>query len=125
MDTNDGLQPWLAEIRVKGSLPFFMKADSGADVCCISVEHHRTLCTQQCACTLQQSNQSLHWPNGRCLEDRGSFKAALEYYGRRVDTTVYVLPNVDTPLLSRQARTQLSIVVRLDAVSDVNQHIMH
>ena len=102
-----------------------MKADSGADVCCISVEHHRTLCTQQCANTLQQSNRPLHGPDGRCLKVRSSFKAMLEYRGRRVDTTIYVLPNVDTPLLSRQASTQLSTIARIDAVSDANQHIMH
>ena len=102
-----------------------MKADSGADVCCISVEHHRTLCTQQCASTLQQSNQPLHGPDGRGLEIRCTFKATLEYQGRRVDTSLYVLPNVDTPLLSRQASAQLGIVVRIDAISDANQHIMH
>ena len=102
VNTKDGSQPWLAEIRVNGPASLLMKADSGADVCCISVEHHRTLCTQQCASILQQSNRPLHGPDGRCLEVRGSFKATLEYHGRRLDTTIYILPNVDTPLLSRQ-----------------------
>ena len=113
---------------VNGSAPLLIQAESGADVCCISVEHHLTLCTQQCACTLQQSNRLLHGPDGRRLEVRGSFKATLEYHGRRVDMTTYVLPNVDTPLLSRQASTQLGIVASLDAVSDTigaDQCIMH
>ena len=100
-----------------------MKADTGADTCCISVEHHRTLCTQKCACTLQQSNQPLHGPDGKCLEVRGSFKATLEYYCRRMDTIIYVQQNVDTPLLCPQASTQLGIVAYLDAVSNANQHI--
>ena len=81
MDTKDGSQPWLAEIRVNGSAPLFMKADSGADFCNISVEHQRTLCTQQCACTMQQSNRPLHGPDGSRLEVKGSFKATLEYHG--------------------------------------------
>ena len=54
---------------------------------------HATLCTQQCASTLQQSNRPLHGPDGRCLEVRGSFKATLKYHGRRVDIAIYVLPN--------------------------------
>ena len=70
-------------------------------------------------------NRPFHGPDGRCLEVKGSFKATLEYYGRRANTTVYVLSNVDAPLLSRQAGTQLSIVARLDAVSNANQYIMH
>ena len=123
--TKNGSQPWLAEIRVNGSAPLLMKADSGTDACCISVEHHRTLCTQQRACTLQQSNRLLRGPDGRYLEFRGSFKASLKYHGRRMDTNIYVLPNIDTHLLSRQASTQVGIVARLDAVSDANQHVMH
>ena len=51
VDTKDRLQPWVAEIRVNVSAPH-MKEDSSVEVCCISVEHHRTVCTQQCACTL-------------------------------------------------------------------------
>ena len=124
VDTKDGSQLWLAEIRINGSAPLLMKADSGADVCFISVEHHRILCTQQYACTLQQSNRSLHGPDAKYLEVRSSFKATLEYHGRRVNTTIYVLSNVDTPLLSRQASTQLGMVARFEAVSDANQHII-
>ena len=87
VDTKNGSQPWLAEIRVNGSAPFLMKTESGPDVCCISVEHHCTLYTQQCAGTLHQSNRPLHGPDSRCLEVRGSFEATLEYHDRRVDTT--------------------------------------
>ena len=82
VDIKDGSQPWLAEIRVNGSAPLLMKANSGADVCCRSVEHHRTLCMQQCACTLQQSNRPLHGPDGRYIKVRSCFKATLEYHGR-------------------------------------------
>ena len=99
-----------------------MRADSGVDVCCISVGHHRTLCTQKRAYTLQQSNRPFHGPDDRCLEVRDTFKATLEYHARRVDTTIYVLSNVDTPLLSRQASTQLGILGRLDVVSDAAYH---
>ena len=71
------------------------------------------------SCTLQQSNWPLNGPDGRRLEVRGSFNATFEYHCRRVDTTIYILSNVDTPLLNWQASTQLGIVARLDAASGI------
>ena len=37
---------------------------------------------------------------------------------------MYVLANVATPLISRQAETQLGIVAKLDTVSDAKQAII-
>lgn len=123
VDANDGSRPWLADVRINGSGILRMKVDSGADVCCISADDHRRLGMQRSVCTLQQPDRPLLGPDGRHLDVVGSFAATLRYKDRQFDTTVYVLHNVATPLLSRLASTQLGIVARLDAVSDAKQAI--
>jgi hypothetical protein len=122
VDTKDGSQPWLADIVFNGIASLRMKVDSGADVCCISLADHRRLNTRMF--TLQRPDRPLHGPDGRRLDVAGSFFATLRYKDRQFETTVYVLANVATPLLSRLASTQLGIVARLDAVSDSKQAIM-
>ena len=99
---DDGSQPWLAEIKINSTATFLMKVDSGVDVCFISAEGHRRLLDQGCAGTLRQPDRSLH-PDGKRLDVSGSFPTTLEYKGRHVDMTVYVLANFSTPLLSRLA----------------------
>ena len=97
---DDGSQPWLAEIKINGTATLLIKVDNGADVCCISAEHHRRLFAQGCAGKLRQPNRPLHGQDGKRLDISGSFPVTLEYKGRHVDMTMYVLANVATPLLS-------------------------
>ena len=91
---------------------------------CISAEYHRRLFAQGCAGTIHQPNRPLHESNGKRLDVYGSFPATLEYKERCVDTTMNVLANVATPLLSRLAGSQLGIVTRLDTASDSKQAII-
>ena len=88
---------WTAVVKVDGHETRF-KLDTGAVISIIS-DREPWLKDQQ----LSTTNQALRGPGGTLLPVIGTFNATLEYKGRKVAETVFVLKDQLYSLLSKKA----------------------
>ena len=111
--TKEEQDPWKAELYIEGCLTTF-KIDTGADVTVIPKSLLDKLPSKP---TLVRAKKTLIGPNRSKLPTLGCFKAELRKQEKEAQEEVYVVQNLQTPLLGKPAITALGLAVRVDSVA--------
>ena len=109
---NTEKDPWKVELYIEGCLTTF-KIDTGADVTVIP----KCLLDKLPSPTLTPAKKTLIGPNRSKLPLLGCFKAKLQKQEKETHEEVYVVPNLQTPLLGKPAIKALGLAVRVDSVA--------
>ena len=103
-------EPWRVTVDIGGQM-MNCKIDTGADVTCVpskSVSNR----------TLQNSDQKLFGPGRNLLKVRGMYTADISAKGEILKSEkVYVVEDLEEPLLSRPVVTGLKLIQRVDSIS--------
>ncbi|XP_028514411.1 uncharacterized protein K02A2.6 [Exaiptasia diaphana] len=108
-----GNKAWKAKVKVNNVVIDF-KLDSGADVTVIGDEMYKTLLSSY---SLRDTNKRLYGPCRTHMKCLGTIDATLELNGKTTKGEIYVIKDLETPLLSRAASTALGGIARVEAVS--------
>ena len=109
----DQSEPWTATILINNrSIKF--KLDTSADVTVISAALNNSVVKSN----PQPSKKTLLSPDRNVLPDTGQFVANLKAGASTCNQTVYVVPELHTPLLGRPAIEALQLVKRVGSVED-------
>ena len=106
-------KPWTADIIVNQDCVTF-KLDSGADVTVIPASTYNQLTGKPPLCKTQKK---LYGPCRYELRCRGEFQAMLKYGPKSWKATIYVLDDLDSPLLGRIAYQKLGVVAKVDEIA--------
>ena len=90
------------------------KLDTGADVTCITEGGYQKLTQLQ----LNQSGKKLRGAGQHWLTVCGSFSANLKCGDREVEQEVYVIKDLESPLLGRPAIEKLRFLSMVDSVTE-------
>ena len=112
--------PWTTAIRINDFVNMF---DTGADVTVISAVDHSYLESQCANCQLRMSEKMLYSANSTRLEVLGVCDITLRYKQRSTNAAVYVVCHVFTLLLGRDVIAKLSLLAKVDEVTDTGQRI--
>ena len=99
------------------------KLDSGADVSVIPSEIYKAMPDQR---PLAKANRNLYGPCRYQLKCRGKFKATLDYKEQSCEEEIYVIEDLERPLLSRQACNALCVIAKVAEIrstSDKQTHV--
>ena len=106
-------EPWRVTVDIGGQM-MKCKIDTGADVTCVpskSVSNR----------TLQNSDQKLFGPGRNLLKVRGMYTADISAKGEILKSEkVYVVEDLEEPLLSRPVVTGLNLIQRVDSVQTLD-----
>ena len=105
-----GSQPWKAEVLVNNSRVSF-KLDSGADVTVIPLDLYEKLCNQ--SGELQPSNKVLMGLCRQQIDCVGKIRATLQSNKHTFNKDVYVVKNLEQPLLERTAGASLKLISKV------------
>ena len=106
-------EPWTATILINDK-PIKFKLDTGADVTVISAALNNSVVKSN----PQPSKKTLLGPDRNALPVTGQFVANLKAGSSTCNQTVYVVPELHTPLLGRPAIEALQLVKRVGSVED-------
>ncbi|XP_015747165.1 PREDICTED: uncharacterized protein K02A2.6-like [Acropora digitifera] len=106
-------KPWRADIIVNQDCVTF-KLDSGADVTVLPASTYNKLTDKPLLCKTQKK---LYGPSRYELRCRGEFEAMLKYGPKSWKATIYVLDDLDRPLLGRIACQKLGVVAKVDEIA--------
>lgn len=109
---------WATNVAVNGKFIKF-KLDSGADVSVISSELFKALPTEQ-QNRLKNADKKLYGPCRYELLCKGKFLASLTHRGKSCEEEIYVIDNLDQPLLSRPACCALGIIAKVEEIASAN-----
>ena len=110
-DTNLDKSPWKQSLSLNGHQIHF-KLDTGADVTVIPLSVYKQLKNT----TLRYPEKILYGPGNQKLLVRGCFLGTLRPGRKEVKQDIYVLPELQVPLLGRPAIESLSLLQRVDFV---------
>ena len=105
--------PWKVELYIEGCLVRF-KIDTGADVTVIP----KSLLSRLPSQALTPAKKALVGPNRSKLPLLGCFKAKLQKQKKETYEEVYVVPNLQTPLLGKPAIFALGLAARVDNITE-------
>ena len=107
-------QPCRTLVSLNGR-PMVFKLDTGADVTVISsADLHEFRNTTE----LQPPDRQFCGPSSVVLPAAGCFSGTLQYKDRITEETIYVVKQLQTPLLGSRDITRLKLVQRLDVVEN-------
>ena len=106
--------PWRAEVEVMGHEITF-KVDSGADVSVIGEAVYKRYLSK---IPLKKSSKRLFGPCRSPLNCLGEMTVELKSGSRSCQEQIFVLSNLETPLLSRNASAKLAKIAKIDTLSD-------
>ena len=112
-------RPWLVPLRV-GVVPVVFKIDSGADATAIPESLYRMAFRTP----LTQPTTKLRTASGANLSIIGMFRSSLSRIEGRPslpEENIYVIKDLHTPLLSRNASTSLQLIQRIDTLDSTQQ----
>jgi len=110
-DTNLDKSPWRQSLSLNGHQIHF-KLDTGADVTVIPLSVYKQLKNT----TLRYPEKILYGPGNQKLLVRGCFLGTLRLGRKEVKQEIYVLPELQVPLLGRPAIESLSLLQRVNFV---------
>jgi hypothetical protein len=110
---DNSVEHWTAEISVNDHPPTLFKLDTGATVSVVS-DTVPWLDTEK----LSTTKQILRGPGGTNLEVLGMLQASLRYKDRTITEPIYVIQNQPCSLLSRKACVDLTLLKRINEVSE-------
>ena len=117
-DVTDQQKAWATQVTVNGKSIKF-KLDSGADVSVISSELYKAISKDQQS-PLKKTNKKLYGPCRYELLCKGKFSALLMHRGKSCVEEIYVIDNLEQPLLSRPACCALGIIAKVEEVASSN-----
>lgn len=109
-----GEQPWMTCVSLNG-IPTVFKMDTGADVSVIPLSMFRSF---KGTTLLSAPDRQLCGPGRTVLSVAGRFQAVLRHDNRTTEETIYVLDQLQTPLLGRRAIMNLHLAQRLDSIEE-------
>lgn len=105
--------PWTVTVQLQ-QVPLSFKVDTGADVTVIP----ETVYLQQFEqVSWTEPTKLLRGPGQDRLRVVGVLRGDITYKTNKVATDVYVLKNLESPLLSRRDSEKLGVIKRLNEVS--------
>ena len=113
-------QPWKAEVLLNNSRVSF-KLDSGADVTVIPLDLYEKLCNQ--SGELQPSNKVLMGPCRQQIDCVGKIRATLQSNKHTFNEDVYVVKNLEQPLLGRTAGASLKLISKVNNIESVKSPV--
>ena len=106
-------EPWRVTVDIGGQM-LKCKIDTGADVTCVP---SKSISNR----TLQKSDQKLFGPGRNLLKVRGMYSADISAKGETLKSEkVYVVEDLEEPLLSRPVVTGLKLIQRVDSVQTLD-----
>lgn len=102
-------QQWTATVQV-GERPIVFKVDTGADVTVIPAETYEACFSATC---LQTPTKILKGPGRHELDVLGMITKDMTYRTKSIKADLYIVNNLDKPLLSRDASEKLGIVKKI------------
>ena len=115
-----GSQPWKAEVLVNNSRVSF-KLDSGADVMVIPLNVYQKLRNQ--SGELQPSNKVLMGPCRQQIDCVGKIRATLQSNEHIFNEDVYVVKNLEQPLLGCTAGASLKLISKVNYIESVKSPV--
>ena len=115
-DTRNDQGAWETKIAVNGKLINF-KLDSGADVSVIPSEIY----TSEYG-PLEKATKRLYGPCRYRLKCRGKFTATLTYQEKSYEEEIYVIEDLERPLLSRHACDALRVIAKVAEIRSAGDH---
>uniref|UniRef100_A0A147BIU1 RNA-directed DNA polymerase n=1 Tax=Ixodes ricinus TaxID=34613 RepID=A0A147BIU1_IXORI len=113
--------PWTVTVELQ-RVPLSFKVDTGADVTVIPetvyLQHFEQV-------SLTEPTKLLRGPGQDRLRVVGVLRGDIMYKTNKVATDVYVLKNLESPLLSRRDSEKLGVVKRLNEVSTSNSNTVN
>ena len=106
-------QSWTAKIKVNGQLLDF-KVDTGADVTVIPPSLYHNMKQKS---PLTRSTKRLMGPCRHKLNCLGTFTAKLQAHDEMTEEQVYVVQDLERPLLGREAADHLQLITRINKLS--------
>ena len=104
---------WKAKIKVQRKEISF-KIDTGADVTVLSPETYEKLPSHP---NMRPTQKILRGPCKQKLFCKGVFTAKLQTNDREVEEEVYVLQDLEHPLLSKTAAEKLKLIKRVEGIT--------
>ena len=100
-------KPWLANISLNGKMGVSFILDSGADITCLGhTDFHPDMGT------LVSVNEVVSDPDKTGLKVVGKFFTSLKFRNREIFGEVYVIENLNKPLLGRSCLEPLGLIKR-------------
>jgi len=109
-------QGWYTTIQIL-ERPVKMKMDTGADVTAIP-ESIFVLLSSNKNTGLKKTRKVLMGPGKNVLDVKGVFSTTISKNEKNVEEDIYVVKNLFTPLLGRQAIEKLHLITRLDNITE-------
>ena len=110
--TSNEQKPWTADVTVNRHC-VTIKLDSGADVTVLASNIYSELTDKP---RLLKSSKKLYGPCRYELKCQGEFEALLKYDKKSWKEKIYLLDDLDRPLLGRTACHKLGIITKIDEI---------
>ena len=111
-----GSQPWIASLSM-GQEQIKFKLDSGADVTVIPENTYKSLQAKE---QLEPTNKVLLGPCNYKMKCLGKYTTKLSTDKKATQEDIYVIRELERPLLGRRAAESLNLINRVDSIAEGN-----